>query len=115
MTPNRHPPRRQLGHHRHQPADHRRHPLPDDGGCPGEWHLRIIRSGIPAGQVVSIDTTFLDNEVIVITPDDIEDLPAFGCQIADQAVLTREPKFVGDAIVAVVAATDRRRPRRRPR
>ena len=41
----------------------------------------------------------------MITPDDIENLPAFGCQIADQVVLTREPKFVGDAIAAVVAPT----------
>ena len=78
---------------------------PTDGGIPGEWHLRIIRSGVPAGRVVSIDTTFLDDDVIVITPDDIENLPAFGCQIADQVVLTREPKFVGDAIAAVVAPT----------
>jgi CO/xanthine dehydrogenase Mo-binding subunit len=78
---------------------------PTDGGIPGQWHLRIVRSGIPAGRVVSIDTTFVDDDVIVITPDDIEDLPAFGCQIADQVVLTREPKFVGDAIAAVVAPT----------
>ena len=75
---------------------------PTDRGIPGEWHLRIIRSGVPAGRVRSIDTTFVDDDVIVITPSDIEDLPTFGCQIADQVVLTRDPEFIGDAIAAVV-------------
>ncbi|HEX4904783.1 MAG TPA: xanthine dehydrogenase family protein molybdopterin-binding subunit [Acidimicrobiales bacterium] len=41
--------------------------------------------------------------VVLITPDDVEGLTRFGCQIADQVVLTREPRFVGDAIAAVVA------------
>ncbi|GCD88194.1 xanthine dehydrogenase family protein molybdopterin-binding subunit [Nocardioides sp. LS1] len=78
---------------------------PVDHAVPGQWHLRIIRSGIPAGTVTSIDTTFVDDDVVVITPDDIADLNRFGCQIEDQVVLTREPKFVGDPIAAVVAAT----------
>lgn len=80
-----------------------RYPL--DHAVPGQWHLRIIRSTVPAGTVVSIDTTFVDDDVVVITPDDIDALHTFGCQIEDQTVLTREPKFVGDAVAAVVAPT----------
>lgn len=76
-----------------------------DTGIPGEWHLRIIRSSVPAGRVTGFQTALLDDEVVFITPDDIDDLSTFGCQIADQTVLTREPKFVGDAIGAVLAPT----------
>jgi CO/xanthine dehydrogenase Mo-binding subunit len=78
-----------------------------DGGIPGEWHLRIIRSSVPAGRVTGFQTALLDDEVIFLTPDDVKaaGLPAFGCQISDQTVLTREPKFVGDAIAAVIAPT----------
>ncbi|GAB2776086.1 molybdopterin-dependent oxidoreductase [Terrabacter koreensis] len=78
-----------------------------DGGIPGEWHLRIIRSSVPAGRVTGFQTALLDDEIIFLTPDDVDaaGLPAFGCQIADQTVLTREPKFVGDAIAAVLAPT----------
>jgi CO/xanthine dehydrogenase Mo-binding subunit len=80
---------------------------PVDYSVPGQWHLRIVRSGVPAGTVTRIDTTLVDDDVIVITPDDIEDLATFGCQIEDQVVLTREPKFVGDPIAAVVAASEK--------
>lgn len=80
---------------------------PVDHHVPGEWHLRYLRSSVPAGTVTKIDTTFVDNDIVVITPADIADLNSFGCQIADQLVLTSEPKFVGDAIGAVVAPTDR--------
>lgn len=76
-----------------------------DGGIPGEWHLRIIRSSVAAGRVTRFDTALLDDEVVFLTADDVEDLATFGCQIADQVVLTREPKFVGDPIAAVVAPT----------
>lgn len=78
---------------------------PADGGIAGEWHLRIIRSAIPAGVVTGFHTDLLDDDVRFITPEDVEGLRTFGCQIADQVVLTREPKFVGDAIAAVVAPT----------
>lgn len=80
---------------------------PIDMRIPGEWHLRIIRSAVPAGRVLSIDSTLLDDDVVLITPDQVEELSTFGCQIADQVVLTREPKFIGDAIAAVVAPTVR--------
>lgn len=76
-----------------------------DAGIPGEWHLRIIRSTVPAGRVTAIETSLLDDDVVVITPDDADRLAPFGCQIADQVVLTREPRFVGDAVAAVIAPT----------
>lgn len=78
-----------------------------DVGIPGEWHLRVIRSSVPAGIVTGFQTALLDEEVAFITPDDLSDLSAFGCQIADQTVLTREPKFVGDPIALVVAPSAR--------
>lgn len=78
---------------------------PVDGGIPGEWHLRIVRSGVAAGRVISIDTSSVEDEIVVITPDHVTDLATFGCQIEDQVVLTAEPKFVGDPIAAVVAPT----------
>ena len=78
---------------------------PVDGGIPGEWHLRIIRSSVPAGRVTRFETSLLDEDVVFITPDQVDGLSTFGCQIADQVVLTREPKFVGDPIAAVVAPT----------
>ena len=57
----------------------------------------------PAGSPAS-RPSLLDDDVVFITPDEVDELSTFGCQIADQVVLTREPKFVGDA--------DRRRGRR---
>lgn len=78
-----------------------------DTGIPGEWHLRVIRSSVPAGKVTGFQTALLDEDVTFISPDDLGELSGFGCQIADQAVLTREPKFVGDPIALVVAPTAR--------
>jgi CO/xanthine dehydrogenase Mo-binding subunit len=78
-----------------------------DVTVPGAWHLRIIRSGIANGVVTGFSTDLLDDDVVLITPDLLEDLNGYGCQIADQVVLTREPKFIGDPVAAVVAATER--------
>ncbi|MCI1262699.1 MAG: xanthine dehydrogenase family protein molybdopterin-binding subunit [Tetrasphaera jenkinsii] len=78
-----------------------------DTTVPGAWHLRVIRSQIPCGRVTGFDTSLLDDDVAFITPDDLDGLAGFGCQIADQVVLTREPKFVGDPIALVVAPTQR--------
>lgn len=78
-----------------------------DTGVPGEWHARIIRSAVPAGRVTGFQTALLDDDVVFLTADDVDSLPLFGCQIADQVVLTREPKFVGDPIAVIVAPTAR--------
>lgn len=76
-----------------------------DHTVPGEWHLRVIRSSVPCGRVTGFETSLLDEDVTFITPDDLDGLAGFGCQIADQVVLTREPKFVGDPVALVVAPT----------
>lgn len=78
-----------------------------DVTVPGAWYLRIIRSGIANGVVTGFKTDLLDDDVVLITPDLLQDLNGYGCQIADQVVLTPEPKFIGDPIAAVVAATER--------
>ena len=77
-----------------------------DQTVPGSWHLRLVRSTVPAGRVVKIDSSFVDDDVVVITPEDVAGYDRYGCQIEDQQILTSQPKFVGDPIVAVVAADD---------
>ncbi|MQA10200.1 MAG: molybdopterin-dependent oxidoreductase [Pseudonocardiaceae bacterium] len=78
-----------------------------DHKVPGMWHLRLVRAGIPAGTVTAIDATAVDDEVAVITPEDVLPHGKYGCQIADQHVLASEPKYLGDPVVAVVAATEK--------
>ncbi|QKV75808.1 xanthine dehydrogenase family protein molybdopterin-binding subunit [Amycolatopsis sp. Hca4] len=78
-----------------------------DHRIPGSWHLRLVRSTVPAGTVTGIDTSFVGDDVLVITPGDIAAYPAYGCQIEDQHLLTGHPKFVGDPVAAVVAPTER--------
>lgn len=77
-----------------------------DHKVPGSWHLRLVRSTIPAGRVTNIDSSLVDDAVLVITPEAAAAYGKYGCQIEDQSILTLEPKFVGDPIVAVVAATE---------
>jgi CO/xanthine dehydrogenase Mo-binding subunit len=43
--------------------------------------------------------------VTVLLPADVADLPLYGCQIADQAVLATRPRYAGDVVAAVAAPT----------
>ena len=78
---------------------------PVDHTVPGMWHMRIVRSTIANGIVSSIDSSFVDEDVIVLASKDFEGFPRYGCQIEDQFVLTGEPKFIGDPVAVVIAAT----------
>ena len=80
---------------------------PVDYKVPGMWHLRLVRSTIPAGKVTNIDTSFVDEGVVVIKPEDVAPYGMYGCQIEDQFVLASEPKYIGDPVVAVVAPTEK--------
>ncbi len=79
-----------------------------DVAVEGMWHARIVRSPYAHARVVSIDGSALPENTVLLTPDDVADLSMYGCQIRDEAVLSRgEARFVGDP-VAVVAAPTRR-------
>lgn len=77
-----------------------------DQRVPGSWHLRLVRSTIPSGHVTSVDTSLVEEGVLVITPEDARSYGSYGCQIEDQQMLTEQPRFVGDPVLAVVAATE---------
>jgi CO/xanthine dehydrogenase Mo-binding subunit len=76
-----------------------------DASMPGELHAALVRSPIAHGKVRSIDVSGLASDARVLLPQDVADLPAYGCQIADQRVLTDRARFVGDVVAAVVAPT----------
>ena len=77
-----------------------------DQRVPGSWHLRLVRSTIPSGHVTSVDTSLVEEGVLVITPEDARSYGSYGCQIEDQQMLTEQPRFVGDPVQALVAATE---------
>jgi xanthine dehydrogenase molybdopterin-binding subunit B len=56
--------------------------------------------------VTSVDTSLVEEGVLVITPEDARSYGTYGCQIEDQQMLTEQPRFVGDPVLAVVAATE---------
>ncbi|MFL5586436.1 MAG: xanthine dehydrogenase family protein molybdopterin-binding subunit [Ktedonobacteraceae bacterium] len=72
----------------------------------GMLHASILRSPYPSARVVKVDTSAVPDSVVVLTPDDIRELGAYGCQIKDQTVLAVDRvRFVGDPVVAVAAPT----------
>lgn len=73
---------------------------------PGQLHAVLVRSSIAHGVVRSIDTSALAVDAVVLLPDDVADLRPYGCQLADQHVLTDgHVRFVGDVVAAVAAPT----------
>lgn len=77
-----------------------------DHQVPGAWHLRLVRSTVPAGVVTHIDTSLVGGDVVVITPADLAAYPGYGCQVSDRPLLATEPKFIGDPVAAVAAPTE---------
>jgi CO/xanthine dehydrogenase Mo-binding subunit len=79
-----------------------------DAELEGMLHARIVRSPYAHARVLSIETSAVPADVVVLTPKDVRDLGAYGCQIKDQTVLALErARFVGDPVAAVAAATPR--------
>jgi CO/xanthine dehydrogenase Mo-binding subunit len=78
---------------------------PQDATAPGMWHARLVRSPHPCARVVAIDTSMVPDGVVVLGPQDVADLGAYGCQISDEPVLAATPRHVGDPVVAVAAAS----------
>jgi CO/xanthine dehydrogenase Mo-binding subunit len=74
----------------------------------GMLHARIVRSPHAHARVLSVDTTAVPADAVVLTTQDVSDLGAYGFQIKDQTVLALErARFVGDPVAAVAAATPR--------
>jgi CO/xanthine dehydrogenase Mo-binding subunit len=79
-----------------------------DAELPGMLHARILRSPYPHARVLRVDASAVPGGVVVLTPDDVRDLGAYGCQISDETVLAVERvRHVGDPVAAVAAPTPR--------
>ncbi len=69
-------------------------------------HARIVRSPYPHARVLAVDASDVPDGVVVLGPEDVRDLFAYGCQIADQTVLAVErARYAGDPVAAVAAET----------
>jgi CO/xanthine dehydrogenase Mo-binding subunit len=78
----------------------------EDLDLEGQLYARLVRSPYPHARVLDIDTSAVD--CVVLTPDDVKDLPGYGVQIEDETVLARgRVRYVGDVVAAVAAATPR--------
>ena len=77
-----------------------------DVELPGMLHARIVRSPYPHARILSVDVSAVPSHVVVLTPDDVRELNAYGCQIADEHVLAVDVvRYVGEPVVAVAAPT----------
>jgi CO/xanthine dehydrogenase Mo-binding subunit len=77
-----------------------------DQDLPGMLHARILRSPYPHARLLHVDASGVPAGVVVLVPDDVRDLAAYGCQIRDQTVLALDrARFAGDPVAAVAAPT----------
>lgn len=77
-----------------------------DHELPGMLHARLVRSPLAHARIVRVDVSAVPDDVVVLTPDDVRELGAYGCQIKDQTVLAvGRVRFAGDPVVAVAAET----------
>jgi CO/xanthine dehydrogenase Mo-binding subunit len=76
-----------------------------DADLPGQLHGALVRCTVAHGVVRGIDVSAVGPGVTVLLPEDVADLPLYGCQIADQAVLAERPRYAGDVVAAVAAPT----------
>jgi CO/xanthine dehydrogenase Mo-binding subunit len=72
---------------------------------PGMLHAAFVRSPTAHARVRSIDASAVPEECVVLLPDDVADLHAYGCQVRDQLVLSDPVRHVGDVVAAVAAPT----------
>ena len=72
----------------------------------GMLHARFVRSPVPHARIVSIVTSAVPGEVVVLAPPDVADLGRYGPQIKDQEALPQERvRYAGDVVCAVAAET----------
>ena len=72
----------------------------------GMLHARHVRSPVAHARIVSIDTSAVPEDVVVLRPEDVADLGRYGPQIKDQEALPQERvRYAGDVVCAVAAET----------
>jgi CO/xanthine dehydrogenase Mo-binding subunit len=77
-----------------------------DVELPAMLHARVVRSPVPHARIARVDASSVPPDVVVLLPDDVRPLGAYGCQIADQTVLaTDRVRYAGDPVAAVAAGT----------
>jgi CO/xanthine dehydrogenase Mo-binding subunit len=58
-------------------------------------------------RIVSVDASQVRDGVVVLLPEDVEDLGLYGCQIKDQAALPQDRvRYAGDVVAAVAAESE---------
>jgi CO/xanthine dehydrogenase Mo-binding subunit len=70
---------------------------------PGMLHAAFVRSPHPHARVRAVDASAAD--CVVLAPEDVAQLGAYGCQVKDQRVLADRARHVGDVVAAVAAPT----------
>jgi CO/xanthine dehydrogenase Mo-binding subunit len=79
-----------------------------DVELPGMLHAAIVRSPYPHARIRRVDASAVPARVVVLLPDDVRDLGAYGPQIQDSTVLALDvARFAGDPVAAVAAGTER--------
>jgi CO/xanthine dehydrogenase Mo-binding subunit len=76
-----------------------------DAERPGMLHAAFVRSPYPHARVLSVDASAVSADGVVLLPDDVAELGAYGCQIKDQRVLANPARHAGDVVAAVAAST----------
>jgi CO/xanthine dehydrogenase Mo-binding subunit len=78
----------------------------EDIRAEGMLHARFVRSPVAHARIVSIDTSAVPDDVVVLRPEDVADLGRYGPQIKDQEALPQERlRYAGDVVCAVAAET----------
>jgi CO/xanthine dehydrogenase Mo-binding subunit len=77
-----------------------------DVAMEGMLHARLLRSPVTHARVAGVDASAVPEGIIVLLPEDVQDLGGYGPQIKDQEVLPQgRVRYAGDVIVAVAAET----------
>lgn len=72
----------------------------------GMLHARLVRSPHPHAGILSVDASAVPEGTVVLLPEDVRELGAYGCQIKDQTVLALDrARFVGDPVAAVAGTS----------
>jgi CO/xanthine dehydrogenase Mo-binding subunit len=74
----------------------------------GMLHAAIVRSPYPHARITRIDASAVPTGVVLLLPDDVRELGAYGPQIQDSTVLALDvARYAGDPVAAVAARTAR--------
>src|SRR5215216_4030407 len=75
-----------------------------DVAMEGMLHARLLRSPVAHARVVGVDASAVPEGIIVLLPEDVQDLGGYGPQIKDQQILPQERvRYSGDVVAAAAA------------